>query len=263
MKAESDLTPAERHLLMLYTFYESELLGSGWITENDRWNELLYAMLSATSTPAEVARLAMSALRPLGLTDLDVLASMKVAVEKYILGNDYSINLSDDATAVIQIMQRSGVSAEDALSTLGVWHNLAKASRDVWGGSLRLLLNHHARALIQDLVSAGSTKYVDEGRIVRGVSLFLQNAMNFPISISSDSINRFCARYGISEDDLAAIGERLDLSVSLIDDLVGMGEEDEEFKRWFAENERSRTASADTPEPQADYLDSGQSTSLQ
>lgn len=206
----------ERELEQIYALHRPSLgRGHPWESEQSRWHELAFCILSriATTPPTTaLPREAANALAHAGLLDVAKLASLRLP-----------LNRSESRTAIMQqVLGEWGFSARQTSQGLTAIVGIAKRIQRDYGGAVQRFLRQSGERMVREAVESlplDSMTAQDTEYIFRH---WFQNALLLPISIGHPSLKAYCKQRKISIGDLIDVADRLHLNVAVLDDLMIM-----------------------------------------
>jgi hypothetical protein len=191
--------------------HESDLATYAWVSEDDRWAELVFCLLDQCHRQdPETTRSAVTTLQY-----LDLLESAKLALLDQPAG-------AEAATVVAYVLKQHGFPPEPVAKSLSVLAHVAQALQRDHGGKMQRYMRRHAEALRDDLVGALSNGALSGAEWRYAVSHWLQNAFSLPLSLEHEAVKEFCAQNEVSTQDLWLAADELDLNLALVDDLLEM-----------------------------------------
>jgi hypothetical protein len=194
----------------LFLEHEADLGTYAWVSEDDRWAELVFCLLSRFGDrDPESLRDTVATLGGLGLLDLEMLAGDADPADRVAIVLDF-------------VLRRGGFSASEAARAARALRHVAEVIRRDHGGKLQRLLRRHGEALRDELVRAFGSDALAGDELGRAVSHWLQNALSLPISLESPAVAAFCARLGVTPQELWRAADELGLNLAVVDDLVEM-----------------------------------------
>lgn len=185
-----------------------------WASESDRWAELVFCLLNAVAeipldpdVRAERCRSLTDTLDALELLDpASLAATADPANARHVV-----------LTYVLLQYEFSDDQAKRAVSMLST---AAAAVNETFAGKIQRYLRSQAETIRDDLVSALGGDTVTESELRRGVTHWLQNALNLPLSVDDKYVQEFCDSHAIGLKELENAADEIDFNVALVDDMI-------------------------------------------
>ena len=200
----------KEHLQQMLTRHAGELAAYPWLSEEDRWAELIFCLLLRYSPqrPEEV-RSTVAALQELDL-----------------LGPETLARLSDremESTSVIEfVLRRYGFTDSNVRDASDLLMHLSQAILRDFGGHIQLYLRRQGERIRDELAELLSGARLGVEDKTYALSHWLQNALGMPVSLDHEAVARFCEENGVSTQDLEEAADQLNLSLAVVDDLLEM-----------------------------------------
>ena len=189
---------AERHL--------PELDDLRWASEADRWAELIFCVLNSFAEDApERCRLATGT-----LAELDLLAPATLA------GVDDPH--SEAHIMAKHVLRLHGFTEANLAGVLGALGTVSRQTIAGFDGKLQRYLRQLGEAARDSLAA----RFGDSPQLRRAVTHWLQNTLNLPLSLEDQAVREFCERLAITQADLEAAADSIDLNVAVVDDIIGL-----------------------------------------
>jgi len=177
-----------------------------WISEDDRWIELVFSVLSrvAHDVPEREVRRAINRLANLGLLAIRDLAST-----------------SDVRSQRIGILLREhGFKESEATRGLTLVSALASGFQKQFGGKVQLYLRHHGEMMLDDVDKLFDVPSSDRSALASAYTYWLQNALSMPLSLVDQTMWTFCEKNGVTPEELIAAADDLNINIAFLDDLI-------------------------------------------
>jgi hypothetical protein len=213
-------------LSFLFGQYEPDFGRYQWPLENLRWNALALSILETLSseTVAESAGRAMA--------DLDLLAVDKLAQ----LANSVTKKpLSKRKRLVLGILEEAGFDEEAAIQTLTTLVEAAEIVQRELNGKIQKLLRREGLEILQTVERFFRFSGIDDDAKSRAITRWLQDVINIPVYLETESTKAFCAEQKVTVSDLIAAADELDISVAIVDDLIQKWHQSETVLQKVAE----------------------------
>lgn len=211
----------QQHLSKLYEYYADVLPDPTWPLESDRWTELAFCLLHQASDGVDTAatRDAAALLQYLQLLDIARLADKQTR--------------DTDAAAALRVLSAHGFS--DAAARAG-WASILAAAEALAAkhdGKVQVFLNRHGSAMAAELADLFRGAPLAESHLRDAVTMWLQNVVNMPLTLSTPQISRMLKAFGATENDLLIAADGAGLNLAVVDDLAAMAEGDAGFQAWL------------------------------
>jgi hypothetical protein len=204
-KTQKNGNKVKSHLFKLY-FENTPLLAKHpWEWETERWFELIFCILTeGIGIKPSLARRATNALAELKLISVPLLAR-------------------DPKTDLIkEVLLQIGFSKDEANKATDAIVRISEVSKQKWNGHIQKFLRKYGEAMVDEL-SDGLSAALNEKGARRAATLWLQNVVNAPLLLESDShVQQFCRKHGITPCSLVDLADELDANVSFVDDLLAV-----------------------------------------
>ena len=176
-----------------------------WISEEDRWLELVFSLLShSVDHPQWFVRAVVGRIATLRLLSVSALAS-------------------PDGVALARaklMAQEAGLSAEGVEKALNAAAEAAKSIEAKFSGKLQRLLRAESEKTLANIRQALEINSIDQRVSGLALTFWLQNVMNAPLSLRDEEVSRFSADEGLGPADIIEAADALDLNLALVDDLI-------------------------------------------
>jgi hypothetical protein len=192
---------------------ESVIRRHRWYNEQHRWIELVGALLSAKlHIPNSTLRLMLQQLRTLDL----------LSIPRLLQTSPIFVDASSEEVVLetLATLRDRGLSEADAMDAAKVIHEAAHCLGDKYNGKVQLALRKAGEELLNAMRKEIKLESLSEEELRVALTIWLQNVLNLPISLSLPSIQRFCKTHGISAMRLIEGADHIDLNMAALDDLV-------------------------------------------
>lgn len=195
----------------LFQEYQPSFERTQWPMESMRWKELAFCVLETYSSE----QMAMTASR--AMSELDLLDVRKLTQ----LNDSLTKNKPSARVKLIHgILQESGFSKESAELALNTLVKAAEVIKDKFNNKIQLLLRKEGKKMIRNVTKLLNFSTLDKKSALQSVTKWLQNVLNLPVLLETESIDAFCNEMDISVDDLIVVADDLDINLALIDELI-------------------------------------------
>ncbi len=221
---KSSINEVEFQLRKLITKYSDLVVYHQWPAEQERWVELIFALVSRRSDKPEfIIRYIIEELDDLGLLDVEELSN----IPKIDSNIDFH---SLFAKRVIESLSESrlteegsiipGFTKEESKSSLLIMHEAAKGLMDHHDGKIQKYLRKYGQQMIDEISENFSFSGLEEKDIKYAFIYWLQNVLNMPINLRTKSTNIFCEELKIECNELVKKADELNINIALLDDMI-------------------------------------------
>lgn len=194
----------------LFREYQPSFERYQWPLESMRWNELAFCILEVWSSEL-VAQAAARAMSELDLLEVEKLAQLP----------DVSTGKpSARGQLILGILKEAGfeeAAAEHALINLV---EAAKTIRAKMDGKVQQLLRQEGEYMIQKIAGFFGFTALDDEAVHQIITRWLQNVLNLPVYLETESTRVFCAEMNTTVTELVAAADVLDINIAIVDELV-------------------------------------------
>jgi hypothetical protein len=206
-----------KHLLRKMLLYGgAEVTASHqWVSEVDRWKELVFALLTQmTKLPQSSVRVMTDHLLHLELLHIPALTQL-------LKGKRLSPEFGHPhARRIIQSLQEGGFSKDEAVKGLTVVCEAAAALSKHFSGKIQLYLRSYAERMVKEAHATFHFSHMDHRAVRYAFTFWLQNVLNMPLSLQKEAVKSFAKAHGLTGRQLFDAADELDVNVGLVDDLV-------------------------------------------
>jgi len=206
-----------QHLLRKMLLYGgAEVAGSHqWLSEIDRWKELVLALLTRTTKlPQTTVRLVTDHLLHLDLLHIPVLAQL-------LKGKPLAPDLEHpNSRHIIQALQEGGFSHAEAVKGLTVICEAALALSVNFSGKIQFYLRSYGEKMVKDAQTLFHFSQLDQEAVRYAFTLWLQNVLQMPLSLRDETVESFSKANGLTSKQLFEAADDLDVNVAMVDDLL-------------------------------------------
>lgn len=211
---KSNITEVEFQLRKLITKYSGLFAYHQWPSEQERWIELIFALVARISKkPEPEVREAIEFLDNLGLLDVKELSNIP-KVENNL---DMSTPLSK---RIVEFLSESGFTEEDSKRNLLVMHEAAKSLIKHHDGKVQKYLRKYGQLMVNEISDSFSFSEMNEKDVKYAITYWLQNVLNMPLHLKTESTEKFCEEYQTTNEDLVKEADTLDINIALLDDMI-------------------------------------------
>ncbi|MGB7962506.1 MAG: hypothetical protein WCF12_06040 [Propionicimonas sp.] len=188
---------------------------SPWISELDRFDELVFALFTRISdrTEFEVRQL-VEELRALGLLDVPTLAAVPLEAGQQAPAEDPAVQ------QLVRTIGDSGLTDEMSWRMTVTLVELAHALERGYDGKLQRYLRRYGERMLTELGDSFSFSQLPQEQVLDAFTYWLQNALLMPLSLVDDSVQGFAKRHGLTESDLIASADEIGLNLAWMDDVL-------------------------------------------
>ena len=176
-----------------------------WIYESDRWENLIFSIIRqyCDEDPGRAGTV-VNILRDWNMLDIDTLAAQNQIPLEY-------------NSAFKKILLGVGFTQDEILEIARVLVKVAVSVKTSYDGKIQLVLRKYGDMIREELLGTFFDNEIDEEKINRGVSLWLQSAFGLPILSEKPAVKEYCNEQGISKEKLLQIADEMDINLGVID----------------------------------------------
>jgi len=211
---KSNISEIEFQLRKLILKYSGLFVYHQWPSEHKRWVELIFALVTRISKkPEDEIRDTIEELDALNLLGVEALAETSEA--------DGGINLEDPhARRIVEYLSESGFTEEESKSGILVMHEAAKSLKEHHDGKIQKYLRIYGQRMIDELSQNFSFSKMNEEDVKYAFTYWLQNILNMPVNLKTETTEKFCKRFEITYEELLKEANNLDMNLALLDDMI-------------------------------------------
>lgn len=185
-----------------------------WLSENDRWAELVFAILSSiVSLQEDEVREIVEQMADLDLLDISVLAAIRRG------GVPIKID-QEPAGRIVSFMQEHGFSPDEAQRGLTAVCEAALGLHEHHGGKVQCYLRSYGELILREVENNFNFTTLDSVEVERAFTYWLQNALDMPLSLKDKTVNDFCRQHNLDISQLIEAADSLDINLGLVDDII-------------------------------------------
>jgi hypothetical protein len=221
---ESAMSELEFQLRKLNARYSGLFEYHEWPSEHARWLELIFALVTRISSkPEEETRDAIEELdRVQGLLDVEALSRINQTKDG-----------TEQARRILEWLSELGFAEEEARNSILAMHEAAQSVMEHHQGKIQKYLRKCAHRMIDELSEQFSFTKIEESDVKFALAYWMQNTLNMPVTLSTNSVDTFCERLEVSSHELVEEADRCDMNVAVVDDMI------DHYIRGTEENELS------------------------
>jgi len=214
----------EFQLRKLVTKYSDFFAYHQWPSEHERWVELVFALITRIGKKPEYEiRDVIEKLDDLDLLDIEGLSNIsKMGADidfdsplaKRIIASLSETRFTEEAS------KKPGFTEEESKRSLSVMHEAAKSLMEHHDGKIQKYLRKYGQQMLDEFAEHFSFTGMDEKDLNNAVTYWLQNVLNMPVNLKTESIDTYCATLGISYEELVKEADNLNINVALLDDMI-------------------------------------------
>jgi hypothetical protein len=205
--------------------------GHPWLYEFDRWQELVFALLTRITQLEEgEVREITEELADLDLIDVTALAKIPAITP------DTRVK-SDRARHILDLLLEHGFNEEEALRGLKTLREAAIALKSHFDGKIQRYLRHYGELMLKEMPDWFKFSQIDDANARSAFTYWLQNVTSMPLSLADENLRSYCEQHELDPEQLFAAADELDINLAFIDDLAVL--------------EVASSREANTPEPMA------------
>lgn len=181
-----------------------------WALEQDRWVELVFAILSEVShLPEPVVRELAEDLAAFGLLSIPLLSRPPASPPG-----------DADHRRLWQTMAKAGMPEEAARRAAQALHEVALGLQSRFDGFLQRYLRHYGEMMLDQLPTHFAFTAITESEAANAFTYWLQNAVLMPLSNIDEPVRAFCSDCGATPAELVLAADQLGANLSLVDDMA-------------------------------------------
>ncbi len=223
VKSDQPVTSTLEELLLgVVDHYVADVPYHPWFDERNRWYELVVCILFAYGGKTDgTARSAGDVLARLGLLDVSTLAD---------LPGDGKVDLDQSpARLIADVLTQMGYDPGDIASILGQLRNIARDLRNNRNCRIQVYLRSQGERMLSAMQKDwGCVQSKKDERFQNALVMWLQNVLTMPVYLNTASTVQFCKAAGCSLDELQQAADELNISASLLDDMLDLWAADQE-----------------------------------
>jgi hypothetical protein len=211
---KSTSTEIEFKLKKLILRYSGLFMYHQWPSEHARWVELLFALVSKITKKSETEVRAI-------IEQCDALSFLDVEELSAIPGKEKNFDLDFPlARRMFEFLAESGLSEEESKRSIVVMHEAAQMLKEKHDGRIQKYLRKYGQRMIDELPQNFSFSELNEEDTKYAFSYWLQNALNMPVILDTEYLEKFCKQQQITDEDLSSVADDLDINLALLDDMI-------------------------------------------
>jgi hypothetical protein len=211
---KTNISEIEFQLNKLILRYSGLFVYHQWPSEHKRWVELIFALLTRISKKPE------DRIRDI-IEELDALNLLSVEELAEISEKDSGINLNDPhAKRIVAYLSESGFTEEESKNSILVMHEAAKSLKENHNGKIQEYLRVYGQRMIDELSQNFSFSKMNEEDEKYAFTYWLQNILNMPINLKTESVEKFCKKLQITYKELLKAADNLNINLALLDDMI-------------------------------------------
>ncbi|MDX6749385.1 hypothetical protein SH611_06165 [Geminicoccaceae bacterium 1502E] len=189
-----------------------------WPEESLRWTELAFALATRISPrPEAEIRRTVEEMDLLGLLEVETLAGLA--------GPEGGVDFAaGGARRMEEHLLENGLASGEARALILALHELAVALRERFEGRIQLYLRRYGERMLDELAQNFRFSRLSPEQARSAFSYWLQNVLGMPVPLRTPAVQAFCGRLGVTEEELVAAADRLDLNLALADDMIELEE---------------------------------------
>lgn len=209
-------------LLGVVDRYATDVPYHPWFNERNRWHELVICILFAFGgKAAKSARQAADVLGELGLLNVPDLARIPW------IGDELDFK-HPQLKLTGEVLERLGFVQADISLALRQIVRIARDLQANYDGHVQVYLRQHGQRILAALTADFPSLPTADERLQYAFVMWLQNALTMPLYLNTPSTSRFCKAAGCSLNELQRTVDELDISTSLLDDVLDLWASEQE-----------------------------------
>lgn len=216
MKNIDTPSPLKGLLLGVVDRYAADVPYHPWFDERNRWKEMVVCILfSFGGIAAQSARQASEVLAELGLLNVGDLAALPWE-------NDEPDFKHPHLRLMAEVLDRFDFVQPDIVLALVQIIRLARDLQTHFDGHIQVYLRQQGERMLSELRTNFPGLSVLEERLQYAFTMWFQNVLTMPLFLNTPSTSRFCETAGCTLDELQHTVDELDVSSSLLDDVLDL-----------------------------------------
>ena len=221
---KSSNSEVQFQLRKLITKYSDLFAYHQWPSEQERWSELVFALVTKTShKPETEIRDIVEELDELGLLDVEELSKIPE-----VNGNvDYSypfakriIDCLSESRITEEQTKKPGLTEEESRRSVSVMRDVAKSLIEHHDGKVQKYLRKYGQQMVDEIANNFTISAMKEKDMKYAFVYWLQNVLNMPLNLATPSVETFGKDLQIDSEDLVKEADKLDINIALLDDMI-------------------------------------------
>jgi hypothetical protein len=206
---------AQNLLRKIIVLESSDSTANPWIYENDRWKELIFALLTriAPSLPEVGIRSLIDRMHGAGLLDVKYLARIAALPMKTKLREH-------QARLIMELLIESAFPEEAAKNGLVAVSEAALGLQSHFDGKVQRYLRSYGEIMLADLKKFFSFSNLSDADVKHSFTYWLQNVLAMPLPLIDESWQISCRHYEIDPIHLIAAADDVGINLAVLDDLL-------------------------------------------
>lgn len=221
---KSNITEIEFQLRKLITKYSDFFAYHQWPSEHERWVELIFALVSTKSDkPQYEVRDIIEELDDLGLLDVEELSHIPKVDNNIDFNSPYAkrvIESLSESRYTEEGVKKSGFTEEESKSSFLIMHEAAKSLMEHHEGKIQKYLRKYGQQIVNEFAENFSLSGINKKDLEYAVTYWLQNVLNMPLGLETESSEAFCKELRITNEELVQEADKLDINIALLDDMI-------------------------------------------
>lgn len=221
---KSSITEVEFQLRKLITKYSDLFAYHQWPSEHERWIELVFALVARISDKPDLdVRNTIEQLDDLGLLEIEELSAIPQSggsIDYKSLASKRVIESLSEPQFTEEGLEKPGFTEEESKNILLIMHEAAKSLMEHYDGKIQKYLRKYGQQMVDEFAENFSFSGMDDKDLTNAVTYWLQNVLNMPVNLKTESMETFCSKVGISEEEILKEVDNLNINVALLDDMI-------------------------------------------
>jgi hypothetical protein len=185
-----------------------------WISERERWKELVFALLTAlTSRPHSEVRAVVDQMDDAGLLDVDMLGQVGEERRRGVAPGAH-------ARSVLDFLREGGFAEEEIASGLDAMCDAALSLQQRFDGKVQRYLRRYGELMLDEIEDLFQFTTLDADAARSAFTYWLQNVLNMPLPLLDEPVRTASRHLGVEPDELVLAADELDLNLAFLDDVL-------------------------------------------
>ena len=206
----------DEKLLELYKAYEPLLGENLWPWESQRWTELVFCILNASTRPEvspDSIREAARVLEKSHLIDIAVLGSLDPVKEKKDSSHPHVV-------AVQAILKNFGFAEDEIQTAVATMCQLAAGFKKNYEGKVQKCLRRYGMNMLKEMERDFPVQASNAETARTAITQWFQNVLNLPLPAPDEISDKACKMLQTDYKALIQAADDIDVNVALLDNIL-------------------------------------------